>query len=144
MCLSHTVCLWDIITYFRKFNNVTWPWTRPLWRWFNMLRLELTMIHLHTRFEVPSVIRSKDRRGVPKFKEISSCWGGRPFGYNRHGPKSGEGCCTAFRGGAGSPSNTMWPGPRPTSVLLELTVLTHSSPQIRQWSYLLYVKAPRW
>jgi len=26
------------------------------------------------------------------------------------------GCCAPFRGGAGSPSNTMWPGPRPTSV----------------------------
>jgi len=26
------------------------------------------------------------------------------------------GCWAPFRGGAGSPSNTMWPGPRPTSV----------------------------
>jgi len=30
---------------------------------------------------------------------------------NRHGTKSG-GSCAPFRGGAGSPSNTMWPGPR--------------------------------
>ena len=29
------------------------------------------------------------------------------------GPKSG-GYCIHFRGGAGSPSNTKWPGPRPT------------------------------
>jgi len=32
-------------------------------------------------------------------------------GHNRHRPKSG-GCCAPFRGGAGSPSNTMWPGPK--------------------------------
>jgi len=33
----------------------------------------------------------------------------------RHGPKS-RGCCAPFRGGAGSPSNAMSPGSRPTSV----------------------------
>ena len=38
---------------------------------------------------------------------LSSSWHGRPFGHNRHGPK---------RGLLGSPSNTMWPGPRSTSV----------------------------
>jgi len=34
-----------------------------------------------------------------------------------HGPKL-EGCCvpSPFWGRAGSPSNTMWPGPRPTSI----------------------------
>jgi len=26
-----------------------------------------------------------------KWQELSSCWNGRPFGHNRHGPKSGEG-----------------------------------------------------
>ena len=31
------------------------------------------------------------------------------------GPKSG-GCCAPFHEGAESPSNTVWPGPRPTSV----------------------------
>ena len=36
-------------------------------------------------------------------------------GHNRHGPKR-RGCCTHFAGEAGSPSNTMWPGPRSTSV----------------------------
>jgi len=42
-----------------------------------------------------------------------------PFGYKRHRPKSGgllSQCCAPFHGRAGSPSNTMWPGPRPTSV----------------------------
>jgi len=35
-------------------------------------------------------------------------------GHNRHGPKRG-GCCAPFAG-AGTPSSTMWPGPRSTSV----------------------------
>ena len=37
----------------------------------------------------------------------------QPFGRNRHGPKIG-GLCPIAGGGAGSPSNTMWPEPRPT------------------------------
>ena len=57
-------------------------------------------------------------------QELSSCWDGRPFGHNRRGPKSG-GCCALFWG-AGSPSNIMWPRPRPTSirsgVVIRLTV----------------------
>jgi len=36
--------------------------------------------------------------------------------HNRHGPKRGGGCCAPFAGGAGSASNTMWPGTRSTSV----------------------------
>jgi len=44
---------------------------------------------------------------------LSSSWDGRPFGHNSHGPKIG-GLCPY--GGAGSPCNTMWPGPRPTFV----------------------------
>jgi len=39
-------------------------------------------------------------------------WSMQPFGHNRHGPKIRRLC--PF-GGAGSPSNTMCPGPRPTS-----------------------------
>jgi len=26
-------------------------------------------------------------------QELSSCWDGRPFGHNRHGPKVRRGCC---------------------------------------------------
>jgi len=37
----------------------------------------------------------------------------QPFGHNRYGPKIG-GLCPFGGGGAGSQSNTMWPGPRPT------------------------------
>jgi len=29
----------------------------------------------------------------PYVEELSSCWDGRPFGHNRHGPKMGRGCC---------------------------------------------------
>ena len=46
-----------------------------------------------------------------------------PFGHNRHRPKIGE---VSFLGGAGSPSNTMLPGPRPTplpsGILIHLAV----------------------
>ena len=38
-----------------------------------------------------------------------------PFGHNRHGPKI-AGLCPFGGEGAGSPSNTMSPGPRPTSL----------------------------
>ena len=42
---------------------------------------------------------------------------GRPFGHNRHEPKSGGGAVVPLSmGGVGSPSNTMSPGPKPTSV----------------------------
>jgi len=34
----------------------------------------------------------------------------------RHGPKSGGWLLCPFLWGAGSPSNTMWHGPMPTSV----------------------------
>jgi len=34
-------------------------------------------------------------------------------GHNRHGSKRGRGCYAPFVE-AGTPSNTMWPGPRPT------------------------------
>jgi len=46
---------------------------------------------------------------------LSSSCDGRPFGYNRHRPKRGD-CCAPFGGGTGFPSNTIWPGPRPTPV----------------------------
>ena len=45
------------------------------------------------------------------------------------------GFCVPFRGGAGSPSNTMWPGPRPTSVpngiLIHSTVFDHNTPTVQ-------------
>jgi len=40
-------------------------------------------------------------------------WSMQPFGRNRYGQKTG-GLCPFGGGGAGSPFNSMWPGPRPT------------------------------
>jgi len=50
----------------------------------------------------------------------------QPFGRYRYGPKIWWGLCPFGGGGAGSPSNTMWPGPRPTCmpsfILIRATV----------------------
>jgi len=43
-------------------------------------------------------------------------WSMQPFVPNRYGPKIGWGLCPFGGAGAGSPSNTMWPGTRPTCV----------------------------
>jgi len=54
--------------------------------------------------------------------------------HNRHGPKSGTGCCSPFRRGAESPSNTMSPGPRPTSVpsgILSHQPFGHNTPTLQ-------------
>ena len=51
-------------------------------------------------------------KGLPPYKVAS--WSIQPFGHNRYGPKI-WGLCP-FGGGAGSPANTIWPGPRPTSL----------------------------
>ena len=66
---------------------------------------------------------------IPRYLMLSSRWGGRSFGHNRHGPRirtqakpavvnfESVGCCAPFHGGALFPSNTACPGPRPTCVL---------------------------
>ena len=46
-------------------------------------------------------------RGLSLYQVAS--WSIQPFGHNKHGPKIGKGLCP-FGEGAGSPSNTMWPG----------------------------------
>jgi len=57
--------------------------------------------------------------------QISS-WSIEPFGDNRHGPKLGGGAVPPFLWkGAATPSNTMSPGPRPTSV--PSGILIHSA-----------------
>jgi len=59
----------------------------------------------------PHLNRSRLGRGLPLY-QVTYC-SIQPFGHNRHGPKIGG--CAPF-GGAGSPSNTMLPGPRSTSI----------------------------
>ena len=67
-------------------------------------------------------------------QKVISCWDEPPFGNNMHGPKSGG---LLYPWGAGSSSNTMWPGPRPTSVpigiLMHPTVLPfgHNTPTLQ-------------
>jgi len=63
----------------------------------------------------PHVTQCLQGRGLPPYQMAS--WSIEPFGRSRHGPKiGGSGLCPFGWGGAGSPSKTMWPGPRPTSV----------------------------
>jgi len=52
-------------------------------------------------------------QGLP-FYQVAS-WSIEPFGHNRYWPKIG-GCAPFGGGGPGSPSNTVWSGPRPTCV----------------------------
>ena len=62
-------------------------------------------------------------RGLPPYQVAS--WSIQPFAHNRHGPKIG-GSAPFWGAAAGSPSETTWPGPRPTCVptfiLIRLTV----------------------
>jgi len=50
----------------------------------------------------------------------------QPFGHNKRGPEIEGGCCSPF-GEAESPSDTMWPGPRPTSVPSGILILDPSN-----------------
>jgi len=38
------------------------------------------------------------RKGIELKQELSSCWDGRPFGHNRHGPKIWRGTVSPFFG----------------------------------------------
>ena len=61
----------------------------------------------------PHLTQCRLGRGLPY--QVAS-WSNQLFGHNRHGPKIG-GCATLGRGEPWSPSNAIWPGPRPTSML---------------------------
>jgi len=52
-------------------------------------------------------------QGLPSYQVAS--WSIEPFGHNRYGLKI-WGAVPLWRRGPRSPSNTMWPGPRPTSM----------------------------
>ena len=71
----------------------------------------------------PHLIQSGLDRGLPPYQVASMSI--QPFGHNRHGPKIGGMLCP-FLGGAGSPCNTMWLGPRPTPVASG--ILIHMQP----------------
>jgi len=65
----------------------------------------------------PIIIQCGLGRGLYPYQVAASSI--QPFGHNRHGPKIG-GFAPHFWGrvalGPQSPSNTMWPGTRPTSM----------------------------
>ena len=70
-----------------------------------------------------------DDSSIIQKQELSSCRDARPFGHNRHGPKSG-GCCAPFGAeGAESPSNTVWPWTRPTYVRSGILIHPTAWPQ---------------
>ena len=54
----------DVITYFPKFKEVTWPWTDSFLVQFIIQGLVLFRINQHTKFEVPSFIDSRDVTGA--------------------------------------------------------------------------------
>jgi len=53
--------------------------------------------------------------------------------HNIHGQKIARVGCALFFGGAGSPSNTKLPGPRPTSILIGILIHPAVWPQ-RTWA----------
>jgi len=63
----------------------------------------------------PHLTQSPLGRGLPPYQVASWCM--QPFGYNRNGPKIGEGALPHFgERKAGSPSNTKLPVLRPSSI----------------------------
>jgi len=57
---------------------------------------------------------SSDFHSNKQQQPVSSSWDGRPFDQNRRAENWG--LCTFWGGGARSPSNTMWPSPKPTFI----------------------------
>ena len=63
----------------------------------------------------PHLTQYRLGRDLHSYQAVAWCI--QPFGHVSHGPKIRGGLCPPFwRGEAGSPSNTMSPAPRPTSV----------------------------
>ena len=61
-------------------------------------------------------------RCLPLYQVAS--WSIQPFGHNRHGPKIGGGAAVPILGGAGSPTNAMWPWPTsiPSGIFIYPTI----------------------
>jgi len=72
----------------------------------------------------PHLTQSRLGRSLTPYQVTS--WSMQPFGRNGYGPKIGCWLCPFEGEGAGSPSNTMWPGPRhtclPSFILIRQTV----------------------
>ena len=61
-------------------------------------------------------------------QELVSCWDGWPC-QSKVGRKVAVGCCAPFYGGGKSPSNTVSPRPRPTSVASSILMYPTVCPQ---------------
>ena len=80
----------------------------------------------------PHLTQSRLGRGLPPCQVPASSI--QPLGRNKHGPKIGWpkiwGLCPPFgEWGAGSPSNTKSPGPRPTSIPSDILIHAAIWPQ---------------
>jgi len=64
-------------------------------------------------------------RGLPSYQVVA--WSIQPFSHNRHGPKIGG--VSLWGQGAGSPSETMWPGSRPVFIPSFILILITVWPQ---------------
>jgi len=71
-------------------------------------------------------------RGLPSYQVSSSSI--EPFGDNRYRPKIG-GTVPVWGGGPGSPSNTVWPGLRPTCMTSLILIRSTVWPQYTNITY---------
>jgi len=78
----------------------------------------------------PNVTECRLGWGLPPYQVAS--WSIEPFGHNRYGPKI-RGLCPFGGGVAGSPSNTVWPGPWPTCLpsFILIHPFDHNTPTSR-------------
>jgi len=74
----------------------------------------------------PHLTQSRLGWGLPPCQVPASSI--QPFGHNKHGPKI-WGSAPFWGGGAGSPSNTNSPGPRPSSIPSDILINAVISPQ---------------
>ena len=81
--------------------------TKSLWHPCAKSALPVIQQHYNTDMTVLDTVSSYKSSAVAEMGDR---------GHNRHGPKRGGWLLCPFCRGAGSPSNTMWPGPRSTSV----------------------------
>ena len=80
--------------------------------------------YLHGMYSVP--YDSLLKKGLSLYQVAS--WSIQPSGHNSHGPKMGE-LCPIFGEGSWSPSETMWPGLRPTRMPSFILIRTTVWPQ---------------
>jgi len=86
-----------------------------LYQWFCLTILNFVRVYTVINYKCPAVAEMDDRfatidMGCSLPTQAALHASVNPEAY------LGWGCYASFRGGDGSPFNTMWPGPRPTSI----------------------------